>query len=75
MTAAQTFARSESVCSATVSFDAAQAILAAHAQPLGTERVRLTKAGHQAPGGWLFASTRWPMATISRSTRRAPGAI
>ncbi len=34
-------------CAATLSFDAAQAMLAAHAVPLGTETVRLAKAGRR----------------------------
>lgn len=47
MTFAETLRPEAKACAATLSFDAAQAILAAHAQPLGIERVKFAKAGRR----------------------------
>lgn len=47
MTAERDWAKAGDACAATLSFDDAQVILAAHALPLGTERVALSKAGRR----------------------------
>ena len=47
MTFAEAISASGKACAATLSFDAAQAIIAANAVPLGIERVPLAKAGRR----------------------------
>ncbi len=48
------------LCPATIDFDAAQAILAAHALPLGVERVPLAKAGRRCLAEPVRAQTDSP---------------